>query len=124
MNSNATSICCSQDSDSILAVVATSYGFCNSTGTSATLQTGFQKSALASKSYDYVVVGAGVRLPPRRLAIFEAVINAVHKAAPGVAIAFNTRPEHSADAVARWVPEARRYCPDIQRTLRPARAQE
>ena len=108
MNSNATSICCSQDPDSILAVVATSYGFCNSTGTSATLQTGFQKSALASKSYDHVVVGAGVRLPPRRLAIFEAVINAVHKAAPGVAIAFNTRPEHSADAVARWVPEARR----------------
>ena|SRR5215471_6169779 len=32
---------------------------------------------LASKSYDCVVIGAGVRLPPRRLAIFEAVINAV-----------------------------------------------
>ena len=59
---------------------------------------------LASTSYDGVVIGAGVRLPPRRLAIFEAVINAVHKAAPGAAIAFNTRPEDSADAAARWLP--------------------
>ena len=47
---------------------------------------------LASKSYDCVVIGAGVRLPPRGLALFEAVINAVHKAAPGAAIAFNTGP--------------------------------
>ncbi len=59
---------------------------------------------LASTSYDCVVIGAGVRLPPRRLAVFEAVINAVHKAAPGSAIAFNTRPEDSADAAGRWVP--------------------
>ena len=59
---------------------------------------------LASTSYDCVVIGAGVRLPPRRVAVFEAVINAVHKAAPGAAIAFNTRPEDSADAAARWLP--------------------
>ena len=59
---------------------------------------------LASRSYDCVVIGAGVRLPPRGLAFFEAVINAVHKAAPGAAIAFNTRPEDSADAAARWLP--------------------
>ena len=58
---------------------------------------------LASKSYDCVVIGAGVRLPPRGLALFEAVINAVHKAAPGAAIAFNTVPHDSADAAARWV---------------------
>ncbi len=59
---------------------------------------------LASKRYDCVVVGGGVRVPPRHLAIFEAVINAVHKAAPGAAIAFNTRPDDSADAAARWLP--------------------
>ena len=58
---------------------------------------------LASKSYDCVVIGAGVRLPPRGLALFEAVINAVHKAAPGTAIAFDTRPDDSADAAARWL---------------------
>src|SRR5277367_3584734 len=54
------------------------------------------KRQLASKSYDCVVIGAGVRLPPRGLALFEAVINAVHKAAPGAAIAFNTVPQDSA----------------------------
>ena len=59
---------------------------------------------LAATSYDCVVIGAGVRLPPRRVAVFEAVINAVHKAAPGAAIAFNTTPEDSADAAARWLP--------------------
>ena len=59
---------------------------------------------LSSKRYDCVVVGGGVRLPPRRLAIFEAVINAIHKAAPGATIAFNTRPDDSADAAARWLP--------------------
>jgi len=58
---------------------------------------------LASKSYDCVIIGAGVRLPPRGLALFETVINAVHKAAPGAKIAFNTRPDDSADAAARWV---------------------
>jgi hypothetical protein len=58
---------------------------------------------LSSKSYDCVVIGAGVRLPPRGLALFEVVINAVHKAAPGAAIAFNTVPQDSADAAARWL---------------------
>lgn len=38
---------------------------------------------LRSTHYDCVVIGAGVRLPPRGLALFEAVINAVHKGAPG-----------------------------------------
>jgi hypothetical protein len=59
---------------------------------------------LAAKPYECVVVGAGVRLPPKRLAIFEAVINAIHKAAPTAVIAFNTRPDDSADAAGRWLP--------------------
>jgi len=58
---------------------------------------------LASKSYDCVVIGGGVRLPPRHLALFEVVINAIRKAAPGAAIAFNSRPDDSADAAGRWV---------------------
>ncbi len=49
------------------------------------------------------MVGAGVRLPPPSLLMFEAVINAVHKGAPDAAIAFNTRPEDTADAAARWL---------------------
>jgi len=56
---------------------------------------------LRSASYDCVVIGAGLRLPPRSLPLFEAVINAVHKDAPSAAIAFNTLPGDSADAAAR-----------------------
>ena len=52
----------------------------------------------AQAAYDCVVIGAGIRLPPHSLSMFEAVINAVHRAAPGAAIAFNTRPEDSTDA--------------------------
>ena len=63
---------------------------------------------LASANYACVVIGAGVRLPPQGLALFEAVVNAVHRAAPAAAIAFNTRPEDSADAAARWLPPGRR----------------
>ena len=58
---------------------------------------------LRSANYDCVVIGGGVRLPPRNLALLEVVINAIRKAAPGAAIAFNTRPDDSADAAARWV---------------------
>jgi hypothetical protein len=57
----------------------------------------------ASERYDCVVIGAGVRQSTRGLALFETVINAVDKAAPGAAIAFNTRPDDTADAAARWL---------------------
>ena len=56
---------------------------------------------LRSAAYDCVVIGGGLRLPPKGLALFEAVVNIIHKAAPGAAIAFNTRPEDTADAAAR-----------------------
>jgi len=58
---------------------------------------------LTSKLYDGVVIGGGIRLPPTSLLLFEVLINAVHKAAPGASIAFNTRPEDTADAAARWL---------------------
>ena len=58
---------------------------------------------LAGDAYDCVVIGAGVRLPPNRLVLFEAVVNAIHRAAPRAAIAFNTRPEDSGAAAARWI---------------------
>ena len=58
---------------------------------------------LAEGRYDCVVIGAGVRLPPSRLLLFEALVNAIHRAAPGAAIAFNTRPEDTGAAAARWI---------------------
>lgn len=57
--------------------------------------------ALGAASYDCVVIGGGLRIPPKGLELFETVVNIVHKAAPGAAIAFNTRPEDTADAAAR-----------------------
>ena len=59
------------------------------------------ESALNGAAYDCVVIGGGLRLPPKSLALFETVVNIIHKAAPGTAIAFNTRPEDTADAAAR-----------------------
>jgi hypothetical protein len=56
---------------------------------------------LLSARYDCVVIGGGLRLPPKSLALFELVVNVVHKAAPSAAIAFNTQPEDTAEAAAR-----------------------
>lgn len=58
---------------------------------------------LAAERYDCVVIGAGLRLPPRRLVLFEALVNAIHRTAPQTAIAFNSRPEDSGAAGARWI---------------------
>jgi len=61
------------------------------------------RARLDGQAYDCIVVGAGVRLPPRNLALLEQVINAIAAAAPGTPIAFNTTPLDSADAAARWL---------------------
>jgi len=58
---------------------------------------------LATTTYECVVIGAGIRLPPKNLQLLETVINAVRKTAPNAYIAFNTRPEDSAEAAARWL---------------------
>jgi hypothetical protein len=61
---------------------------------------------LETASYDCVVIGGGLRLPPKSLALFEKVVNTVHRAAPGAAIAFNTKPEDTAEAADRQLPSA------------------
>jgi hypothetical protein len=52
------------------------------------------ETQLAAVTYDCVVIGGGMRLPPKGLVLFEQVVNAIHKAAPGAAIAFNTPRGH------------------------------
>jgi hypothetical protein len=59
------------------------------------------EKALKAVEYDCVVIGGGIRLPPKSLILFETVVNVIHRAAPKAAIAFNTRPEDTADAAAR-----------------------
>lgn len=58
---------------------------------------------LPAATYDWVVIGGGLRLPPKGLVLFEKVVNPVHRGAPGSAIAFNTRPEDTAEAADRWM---------------------
>ena len=60
-------------------------------------------TALKAASYDCVVIGGGLRLPPKSLALFETVVNIIHKGAPNAAIAFNTKPEDTAEAAARQI---------------------
>ena len=53
---------------------------------------------LRSTNYDCVVIGAGVRLAPRSLPLFEVVINAVRKAACGpfkTVLGPGSDPDHS-----------------------------
>lgn len=59
------------------------------------------ETALRGAAYDCVVIGGGLRLPPRSLGLFESVVNLIHQVAPDAAIAFNTRPEDTAEAAAR-----------------------
>jgi hypothetical protein len=58
---------------------------------------------LARKTYDCVLIGAGVRTIPQHFALFERLINVVHEHAPGAKLCFNTRPDDTAEAVKRWI---------------------
>jgi hypothetical protein len=56
---------------------------------------------LASKSFDVVLIGAGLR-ERDQLLLFERLLNLIHSQAPNAKICFNTTPADSAEAVQRW----------------------
>jgi hypothetical protein len=60
-------------------------------------------AALASRQFDCVMIGAGLREPPDRLLLFEKILNLVHHRAPMARICFNTSPADTVDAVRRWM---------------------
>jgi len=60
-------------------------------------------AALTEKPFDCVAIGAGLRVPPERLPLFEKIINLVHTHAPNARICFNTTPADTAEAVRRWI---------------------
>jgi hypothetical protein len=60
-------------------------------------------SRLSGKSFDCVVIGAGIRTIPAYFLLFEKLVNAVHRHAPTARICFNTRPSDTAEAVQRWL---------------------
>ena len=57
---------------------------------------------LDSRTFDCVLIGAGLRAP-EQLLLFERLINLVHARAPTAKICFNTSPSDSAEAVQRWL---------------------
>ena len=61
------------------------------------------KQRLAATAFDCVVIGGGIRIPPKSLRLFEQLVNAVHSAAPSARLAFNTTPQDTADAAERWL---------------------
>jgi hypothetical protein len=59
--------------------------------------------ALSRRSWAVVVVGGGIRKSEEHLLLFEQIINLVRLHAPDAAIAFNSRPDDTFDAAARWL---------------------
>jgi hypothetical protein len=61
------------------------------------------RDRLSQTAYDAVLIGAGLRTLPPHALLFEALVNAVHEAAPQARFAFNTNPADTAEAVQRVV---------------------
>ena len=60
--------------------------------------------ALTTSRYDCVMIGAGLRVVPPYLLLFEKLINLVHRHAPtSTKLCFNSNPSDTAEAVGRWV---------------------
>ncbi|MFJ4413986.1 hypothetical protein ACWIG4_02945 [Streptomyces sp. NPDC002248] len=62
--------------------------------------------ALASRAWDVVVIGGGLRKAEPLLPLFEAAVNLVRRHAPQAAIAFNTSGGDSVEAALRHLPDA------------------
>lgn len=56
---------------------------------------------LSKGSFDFVVLGAGLRLNRQNTILFEQVMNIVHRKAPGAILCFNTSAKDTAECVMR-----------------------
>lgn len=61
------------------------------------------RAALAGRSFDVIVVGAGLRTLPPMAAHFERLMNVLHAEAPDARLAFNSNPADSDAAARRWL---------------------
>ena len=60
--------------------------------------------ALTTSRYDWIMIGAGLRIVPLYFLLFEKLINIVHRHAPASSkLCFNSNPADTAEAVKRWV---------------------
>jgi hypothetical protein len=65
------------------------------------------RERLAKKSFDGVLIGAGIRLFAENTPLFERLVNLVHTDAPQARFCFNAKPTDTAAAVQRCLPAAR-----------------
>ena len=56
---------------------------------------------LAGGPFEFIAVGAGLRLNRRNTILFERIINIVHRTAPGAPLCFNTSAKDTAECVMR-----------------------
>ncbi len=60
-------------------------------------------TALSQRTFDGILIGAGIRALPQHTLLFETIINAVHQHAPTAKLCFNSNPTDTVEAVQRWV---------------------
>ncbi|MGO7863332.1 hypothetical protein HA464_03030 [Rhizobium leguminosarum bv. trifolii] len=73
------------------------------------------EAALVEKR-DCIVIGGGIRVPPKNLVLFETIVNTIARHASGTPIAFNTGALDSGDAAARQLNQLEkpyRFDPDF-----------
>lgn len=59
------------------------------------------EQALRAHDYDCALIGAGVRADLELTLLFESLVNVIRAVAPGAALAFNSNPFDTAEAVRR-----------------------
>ena len=59
------------------------------------------REMVAAEPVDVLLMGGGLRMPPGRVELFEALMNEARRSAPNARLAFDNDPHEGADAVAR-----------------------
>jgi hypothetical protein len=65
-------------------------------------------AALRRKTYDCIVIGAGLRVVPKMTPMFESIMNTVREVSPRARLAFNLSPSDSDQAAERQLAVATR----------------
>lgn len=60
-------------------------------------------NALRAHPWECVTVGGGLRHSDDQVEFLERIINLIRRHAPGAAIAFNSTPDTTYEAAARWI---------------------
>jgi hypothetical protein len=78
-------------------------------------EAGAQKARtwLATKRYDAVLIGAGIRLVASNTLLFEAIVNAAHAANPDCRFVFNYSATSTPDDIRRWYPNPANAIPAV-----------